>query len=75
MLAKDPQGALAGADGYEHDYPHGTFVPEAEAMAIEALDESGRGDEAKARADRFLARYGTSPQAARVRALRERLNH
>jgi hypothetical protein len=73
MLAKDPNGALAGAKAYERDYPHGSFVPEAEAMAIEALDDSGRTDEAKARADRFLARYGSSPQAARIRALRERM--
>jgi hypothetical protein len=73
MLAKDTQAALDGAQAYERDYPHGAFVPEAEAMAIEALESSGRTDEAKTRADRFLAQYGNSPQATRVRALRDRM--
>ena len=43
------------------------------SRAISLLGESGRADEAKARADRFLSRYGTSPQAARIRALHERM--
>lgn len=74
MLVKDPASALDGIDAYERDYPHGAFVPEAEAMAIEALDESGRTDEARARADDFIVRYDQSPQAARIRKLRERMN-
>ncbi len=73
MLAKDPGGALSGVEQYERDYPNGSFVPEAEAMAIEALGDLGRADEAKARADRFLERYGSSPQAVRIRALREKM--
>jgi len=74
VLAKDPKGALEGIDAYERAYPRGAFVPEAEAMAIDALADSERVDEAKARADRFLARYPASPQAPRIRALRERLD-
>lgn len=73
MLAKDPSGALSGVETYERDYPNGSFVPEAEAMAIEALNDAGRTDEARARADRFLERYGSSPQAGRIRALREKM--
>jgi hypothetical protein len=73
MLAKDPAAALAGAEAYEHDYPNGSFVPEAEAMAIEALNDTGRTSEAKTRADLFLARHGNSPQAVRIRALREKM--
>jgi hypothetical protein len=71
MLSKDHAGALRGADAYERDYPNGSFMPEAEAMSIEALHDLGRTEEAKSRASRFLARYGNSPQAARIRALQD----
>ncbi len=69
MLSKDHVAALRGADAYERDYPNGSFLPEAEAMSIEALHDLGRADEAKSRAARFLTRYGNSPQATRIRAL------
>jgi hypothetical protein len=73
VLAKDATGALTGVERYERDYPHGSFIPEAEAMAIDALVQSDRTEEAIARADRFLARYGSSPQAVRIRALSDQL--
>jgi hypothetical protein len=51
---------------YDGSYPNGAFRPEALALRIEALDEAGRGAEARALARDFLARYPQSPTADRV---------
>ncbi|AKU97401.1 hypothetical protein AKJ09_04065 [Labilithrix luteola] len=60
-------------DAYTKRFPHGTLVPEADALAIEAAVAGGHSQEARALADAFLAKHPTSPQAPRVRILRERL--
>jgi hypothetical protein len=41
-------------------------------MAVDAALAAGRPGEARARADKFLAEHGASPQAPRIRQLRER---
>lgn len=60
-------------DAYAKSFPHGTLTPEADALAIEAAVAAGRSQEARALADRFLTKHPTSPQAPRVRILRDRL--
>jgi hypothetical protein len=68
LLAEgDATGALARLDAYARVYPHGRLGLEAEVLRIDALDESGRSDAARARAEAFLQRHPHSVLAARVR--------
>ena len=68
LLARgDATGALARLDAYGRAYPHGRLGLEAEVLRIDALDQSGRSDAARARAQAFLQRHPHSVLAARVR--------
>jgi hypothetical protein len=58
--------ALVLLHRYEVSYPGGAFRPEALALHVEALSDSGRGVEAKALAREFLAHYPQSPLADRI---------
>jgi len=49
----DNQNALAAAQEHEKKFPRGALSEEREAIAVRALSEGGRKDEAKARAERF----------------------
>jgi outer membrane protein assembly factor BamD (BamD/ComL family) len=71
----DAAGALAALDRYPTEFPGGALAPEVSAMAVDAALAAGRTGEARARADKFLAEHGTSPQAPRIRRLRERLDN
>jgi hypothetical protein len=62
-------GAVSAVADYEREYPNGSFWPEAEAIAIDALVASGRTAEARARARQFLRVYGDSPQANRFKTV------
>jgi hypothetical protein len=57
---EEPDGALDATRRHEHAYPNGVLVQEREAMAIRALVSLGRTSEARARADRFRARFPDS---------------
>ncbi|HVY30621.1 MAG TPA: sigma-70 family RNA polymerase sigma factor [Polyangiaceae bacterium] len=61
--------ALVVLDGYGRAAPRGALRLEAEALRIDALAQSGRKDEARARAAAFLAKYPSSVLASRVRRL------
>lgn len=61
--------ALSVLDGYARAAPRGALRLEAEALRIDALAQSGRTAEARARASAFLAKYPSSVLAARVRKL------
>ena len=67
QLLRDWSGALVRLDAYGRAYPHGRLGLEAEVLRIDALDESGRRDAARARAEAFLQRHPHSVLAARVR--------
>ena len=68
LLARgDASGALARLDAYGRLYPQGRLAMEAEVLRIDALDESGRRDAARARAEAFLQHHPHSVLAARVR--------
>jgi hypothetical protein len=68
LLARgDATGALARLDAYGRAYPHGRLGLEAEVLRIDALDESGRSEAARARAGAFLKHHPHSVLAARVR--------
>ena len=69
LAAGAPQKALAALGQYNHRYPHGTFAPEALALRIEALTNTGDAVTARALARRFLKAYPGSPLAERVEYL------
>ena len=63
----DAAGAIARLDRYARAYPRGRLDLEAEVLRIDALAESGRTEQAHARAREFLKRHPNSVLAAHVR--------
>ena len=55
--AQDGAAALAATRDHERRFPGGQLVQEREAMAVRALVLLGRVPEARARTDRFRARF------------------
>ncbi|WP_437877938.1 hypothetical protein [Sorangium sp. So ce513] len=64
---QDPGAALAAVQEHQREFPAGRLAEEREYVAIRALVRLGRVDEARARADAFLARYPSTSYADRVR--------
>jgi hypothetical protein len=62
-----PRRALALLHRYVAAYPSGTFGPEAEALRVQALDDSGQHRLAQSLAREFVSRHPGSPLAERVR--------
>jgi hypothetical protein len=69
VAKSDPATALALADQGQVQFRAGFFSQEREAIAIGALDQLGRREEAKRRAVAFLSRYADSPLAGKVRRI------
>lgn len=63
----DGAAALEALDEHARAHPHGRLTEERQAARVLALCAVGRSDEARVAAARFVARYPTSPHAARVR--------
>lgn len=63
----DGAAALDALDAHARAHPRGRLTEERQAARVLALCAVGRADEARAAATRFVARYPTSPHAARVR--------
>ncbi|AKV00582.1 hypothetical protein AKJ09_07245 [Labilithrix luteola] len=59
--------ALSKVQSYRRSFPAPHFAGEADALEIQALAALGRTDEARQKADRFLASRPQSPYAQRVR--------
>lgn len=66
-LAADPARAFELAEQAERDFPEGQLIEERRAIAIAALVALGRMDEARPRAQRFLARFSRGAHADAVR--------
>lgn len=64
-----PAEALALSQEHARRFPRGMLGQEREVIAIEALAKLGRTDEARARADRFRARFPGSSHARRIDAI------
>jgi hypothetical protein len=60
---------LAEVRTYLTSFPRGHLIPEALFLRMEALDRSGRSDEAKTTARRLVAVAPSTPQAAKARRL------
>lgn len=73
LRAGNPSRALAVAREHEQRCPAGALVQERERIAIEALVDLGRSDQARARARAFEERYPSSPHVGRIRRALERL--
>src|SRR5262249_41497446 len=56
----DAAEAIAALDAHAQKFPAGRLVEEREALAIKALVNVGRVEEARRRADRFRARFPKS---------------
>ena len=63
---RSPRRALALLRRYAVAYPEGTFGPEAEALKVEALDQSGEHRLASSLARTFVSEHPDSPLAERV---------
>jgi hypothetical protein len=64
----DGNEALAALSRHEKLYPNGQLAEEREALAVRALVQTDRGDQARARASRFRKRYPTSVMLPAVEA-------
>jgi hypothetical protein len=69
LAAGSPAQALSLLERYRARHPHGTLLPEALAMRIEAIDRTGDHARARALARAFLAEHPNSPLAQRVAQL------
>jgi hypothetical protein len=67
----DTAAALEALDRHARDFPAGRLTEEREALAIQALVQLGRIEEARARAVRFRARFPSSVFLAPVNAALE----
>lgn len=66
---KNAAGALAELDRLARLYPSGPLEEEREVLTIESIASTGRKDEARRRAERFIFERPQSVHAARVREL------
>ncbi len=66
-LPKDPDLALAFVRDHERRYPNGLLGQEREAVAVSALWQIGRRDEARQRAERFAGEHPRSTYIGRMR--------
>jgi hypothetical protein len=64
----DGAGALKHLDEHARRFSHATLAEEREALAIQALVNLGRYDDARRRADAFRTRWSNSVYAAAVKA-------
>jgi hypothetical protein len=68
-LRTEPARALSLAEAHRRRFGEGTLGPEREVLAIDALARLGRGEEARARAGRFRARWPGSPHLRRIEVI------
>lgn len=68
LRAHDPARALAILEQHAASFPSGALAEERSATRVLALCDSGRIDQARAEASRFLAAHPRSMHAGRVRA-------
>lgn len=67
LLGKQPARALALAEAGAAEFRGGTFTPEWEGVAVLALFELRRVDEARTRGEAFLQRHPSGTYAPRIR--------
>jgi hypothetical protein len=72
VLASDPSTALDLTRQHARLFPAGGLVPEREVLAIEALVQLGRLEDARSRFGVFRARFPQSPHLARLEGLLRR---
>jgi hypothetical protein len=68
-LGSSPAQALSLTAEHAHRFPSGALGQEREVVAIQALSRLGRADEARSRAQRFLAAFPGSVHRRRIEAL------
>jgi hypothetical protein len=68
-MGSNPSGALELTQQHAKLFPKGALVPEREVLAIEALLQLGRAQEARSRFDALRTQFPRSPHIARVQAM------
>jgi hypothetical protein len=68
-LPRDPALALALAREHARRFPDGALAQERDAVTVSALWETGRHDEARDRARRFLEGHPRSTYVGRMREI------
>lgn len=71
LLDSDPNGALDVLAEHARSFAQGVFSEEREVLALEAESKLGHKALARARAERFMAKFPRSAHARRVRTLLE----
>jgi outer membrane protein assembly factor BamD (BamD/ComL family) len=74
LATHDPVRALAALDRHRRRWPAGELLQEREVLSIQALILANDRDDARRRADRFLAHFPASTLAATVLQLRRALD-
>jgi hypothetical protein len=69
LVMHAPGEALEILQRYGARFPHGTFTPEAVALRVEALEQSGAHREAQSQAREFAATHPDSPLVERINRL------
>ena len=69
LRAGDAATALERIAEHERDFANGSFVQEREVLAVKALLEQGKTQQADQRASRFFNRFAGSVHVTRMRAL------
>jgi hypothetical protein len=69
VLERNPAEALRLANEHLAGFPAGELGEEREVIAVEALEELGRTDEAKARGARFLQQYPRSARRSLIESM------
>ncbi len=72
MSVGAPRRALAEIQGYDQRYPRGALGPEATVLRIEALDQAGDSQSARALGRQFLAQHPKNPLVNRVARIVQR---
>lgn len=68
LAGERPAEALGRVEAYRSTFADPHFADEADAIEVQALAALGRKDEARGKAERFLATRARSPYAQRVRS-------
>jgi hypothetical protein len=71
LVSTDPTAAISTLQRHASSFPDGTLAAEREVLLVEALQRSGRGDEAALRASELLANAPRGIYAPRLRRVLE----
>ncbi len=69
LVRRDANSALQTLAKLRHDFPNGQLIEERDSLQVQALQQAGREDDAKASAEVFLDRYPRSVFGPSIEAI------